>query len=69
MPTVTFRYYVTQRPPFMGCIPRGAMDVVFLDDCPIIADIGRRAWGYAVYDHKLSRKEIEDYELTPQSNV
>lgn len=58
-----FRYYTTQRPPMPGCIPKGAVDVVFLDDKPYIAEIGRNAWGYAVYDHKLPRREIEDYEL------
>lgn len=57
------RYYTTQRPPAMGCIPKGAVEVGFFADKMFVADIGREAWGYAEYGHKLSAEEIADYEL------
>ncbi len=69
MATPIFRYYTTQRPPSIGCIPKGACEVVFLDDNPIIADIGRRAWGYADYARELSEDEVEAYELVRAKNV
>lgn len=58
-----YRYYATQRPPMLGSIPRGAFDVVCFDDRIFVAEIGRQAWGYAVYDHKLSRQDVDNYEL------
>lgn len=60
---MAYRYYTTQRPPMVGCIPRGGSHVVFLDEKPLIKEIGRQAWGYAEYDRKLTDEEIADYEL------
>ena len=60
---MNYRYYTTQRPPMMGCIPKGASKIVFFDDRTFVADIGREAWGYAEYGHQLSAEEIADYEL------
>lgn len=60
---MNYRYYTTQRPPMMGCIPKGASEIAFFDDRIFVADIGREAWGYAEYERKLSAEEIADYEL------
>lgn len=64
---MTFRYYTTQRPPMLGCIPNGAASVACFDDRQFVEEIGRRAWGYADYPRKLTDEEIKDYELTERN--
>lgn len=39
---MSYRYYATQRPPMPGCIPKGASEVVFLDERPLVEEIGDR---------------------------
>ena len=60
---MAYRYYATQRPPMLGCIPKGASEVVFFDERPFVEEIGRPAWGYAEYSRKLTDDEITEYEL------
>ena len=60
---MAYRYYATQRPPMPGCIPKGASEFVFLDERPLVEEIGRPAWGYAEYSRKLTNVEIAEYEL------
>ena len=60
----TYRYLCTNRPPMPGGVPRGAVHVEY--DEYTVEDIGghvRRVWGAVEYDHKLTDKEIDDYEL------
>jgi hypothetical protein len=54
-----YKYLCTQRPPGPGAIPGGAKEV---------EDYGDKingAWGHAIYEHKLTDRQIDDYELKP----
>ena len=62
---MTYRYYLTQRPPMPGAVPEGnkvigAEDFVTKREVPMIGE----AYGYVEYDHPLTNKQIRDYELT-----
>lgn len=61
---VMHRYYLTQRPPGIGCQPEGFIEVEWFVGRIFVPSIGREAWGYVEYDRKLTEKEITDYELT-----
>ena len=61
------RYYLTQRPPMPGAIPRGAIAVAEYDGREFVREINRAAYGWAEYDHPLTKREIEDYELVEAS--
>lgn len=57
-------YYTPQRPPAPGTIPkRGLLNAHTFADRSYVEQIGRRVWGMAFYNRKLTREEIEDYEL------
>lgn len=58
-----YRYYLTQRPPSPGAIPKGAKNVVSFDSRQYVDDVGKEAWGYAEYPSHLSQININDYEL------
>lgn len=59
------RYYCISRPPMVGGIPNSAMlvDAEAFEERRYIPEIDRMAWGWVEYDHRLSMKEIADYEL------
>ncbi|MBP5709664.1 MAG: hypothetical protein J6W84_01670 [Bacteroidales bacterium] len=60
----TYRYLCTHRPPGIGAIPNGAVNVEFFD--AYIGDAGghgRYVFGAAEYDRELTLKEMCDYEL------
>ena len=64
--TPVYRYYCPYRPPDLGAVPRGAVNVTFY---PVKSDLvalpGREAYGHADYNHPLTQKSIDDYELIP----
>ena len=62
---IRFRYFTLYRPPMLGAIPSGAIEVFSYDDRHYIEDVQHDAWGYAVYDHPLTEAQISDYELAP----
>lgn len=61
------RYYLTQRGPGPGAIPRYKDNLITdVKDYGIkiyIGVIGCMAWGYVEYEKPLSTKDINDYEL------
>ena len=57
------RYYCLFRPPMLGAIPRGAINIEDFGDRKFVGSIDRDAWGYAEYDHALTDKQVYDYEL------
>lgn len=62
---IRFRYFTLYRPPMLGAIPSGAVEVFSYDDRHYVEDVRHDAWGYAVYDHPLTEAQISDYELAP----
>jgi len=54
---MTYRYYMTQRPPSPGAQPRGSINVVSYDNKK------DGAWGYVEYEKPLTDKQVKDYEL------
>ena len=64
---MTYRYYLTQRPPSLGAFPNhignGPIEVHSFDNKEYAADIDRKAWGYVNYKEQLTAKEIDEYEL------
>ena len=63
----TYRYYLTQRPPAPGAIPRGSKNTVSFDTKQEVD--GLEAWGYVEYDKPLTEQQISDYELTENSEM
>lgn len=62
----THTYYMTQRPPSLGCQPMdGMLEVKDYGERKTITE-GIRAWGDVTYSRQLTEKEIADYELAPQ---
>lgn len=60
---MNYRYYLTQRPPSLGCQPNGAVNIVTYNEITYIVAIRYGAYGYAEYDRKLTDQEISEYEL------
>jgi hypothetical protein len=58
-----FRYYLTQRPPGPGAIPKNAVNVVAYDDK------SNGTWGYVEYDNPLTEQEKNNYELTDEFDI
>lgn len=59
------RYYMTQRPPMPGAMPKqGLVDIEDLDPDNIIPEIGKGAYAFPTYSEPLNRKSVCDYELT-----
>lgn len=66
----THRYYTTQRPASPGAVPKdGLVETVWFQFKTHVVEIDKMAWGYVEYDRELSDKEVEDYELTPDTPV
>ena len=60
------KYYMTQRPPMPGAMPKiGLVDIQDLNPNDIIPEIGKGAYALLTYSQPLSGKDICDYELTP----
>lgn len=63
----TYTYYLTQRPPQIGAMPRkGLLEIEDFDYRQYAPKICMDAWGKVIYDRELTPKEIYDYELTPE---
>lgn len=59
----THKYYCIMRPPMLGTIPKGAMEIQTFRERRYVPEIDRMAWGYVTYTRELSHAEIHDYEL------
>ena len=61
-----FRYYVTQRPIDIGTIPnaKSAVNITRYEERKKLPGVDREVYGYVEYTTKLSKAEIESYELT-----
>lgn len=66
-------YYMTQRPPMPGAMPKeGLLHWEMLDDDGnrVFCDkIGLEAYAKLEYSRELTEKEISDYELTPENRT
>ena len=66
-------YYMTQRPPMLGAMPKeGLVRWEMLDDDGrrVFCDkIGLEAYAKLEYSRELTEKEISDYELVPESRM
>jgi hypothetical protein len=64
-----YRYYSTERPISLGTYPKAKDNVpVNIENFNIreyVPEIGYEAYGYLEYEHKLTDKQIFDYELYP----
>ena len=62
---MSYRYYLTQRPPMPGAVPE-SYTVTATEDFgmkKLVPMIGE-AYGWVEYDHPLTQKQVKDYELT-----
>ena len=61
-----YSYFMTQRPPMPGAMPRdGLVDIEEYDSREYRYEIMREAWAKLVYSRELTRQEMSDYELVP----
>lgn len=63
--TVTYRYYLISRPPFIGTHPAGNIAVESWDTRQDIPGTLRPAWGWVEYDQPLDFENVWNYELYP----
>lgn len=62
--TERYRYYLTMRPPGIGCQPNKGLERMHAFDRAEKVDcIGRWAWGWVEYSRPLTCDEIRDFEL------
>ena len=60
-------YYCRERPPAPGSIPREGLYEVNVYPHPTYDSMdGHMIYGYVNYTRKLTKEEIEQYELLPQ---
>ena len=61
------KYYSIHRPIGPGSFPKPdgnkVLEIVNYDSCQYIHQIGREAWGYIVYENRITDKEAANYEL------
>ena len=66
-------YYMTQRPPMIGAMPKeGLVEWVAFDDDGgkvFCEKIGMEAYAKLTYSRELTEQEISDYELIPESRT
>ena len=63
-----FNYYMTQRPPMPGAMPKdGLTDINEYDQRLYVDAIDHDAYARLTYSRKLTAKEVRDYELVPTS--
>ncbi len=63
-----FRYWLTHRPPHVGCMPDGYTRTMVYERLNLVAgqhDSQIHALGYADYPSPLSPQQCYDYELVP----
>lgn len=58
-----YLYYLLMRPVGPGCQPPGSINWGSMDGKTVIPEIGHHAWGWVEYDHPLTEKELQDYEM------
>lgn len=58
-----YKYYLTARPRSIGTQPEGYKDWEDYDDRKYIPEIEHRAWGWILYEKRLTQDEVKRYEL------
>jgi len=70
MTNTEFGYLCTRRPADLGTIPSGAKRIERMDGNTVVYPDYRKfnykPWDIVYYDHELSVKDIERFELTPK---
>lgn len=57
------RYFMTQRPAEPGAMPSTGLLEILPGEQP--EWLAKHVWNVLIYDRELSRREVRDYELTP----
>lgn len=61
---MTYRYYLTQRPPSIGTHPKdNIVNIEAFDYKERVEAIGRSAFGFVEYSQPLTEQQVSDYEL------
>ena len=58
-----YKYYVLYRPISLGTIPKGFIDFINYETRQRIKDTSYEAFGEVYYEERLSKEQIEDFEL------
>lgn len=70
MMNTEFGYLCTRRPADLGTIPSGAKRIERMDGNTVVYPDYRKfsykPWDIAYYDHELSVRDVERFELTPK---
>jgi hypothetical protein len=62
-----YRYYMTQRPPMPGALPKaGLQGIIENDPDKPYREARCRVYAVLVYSRELTEKEISDYELVKE---
>lgn len=65
------KYFSTQRALIPGGFPKPegnkVIDIHNFDNREYVKEIGKMAWGWIEYEHRLSRSDMKNYELVPLS--
>ena len=61
-----YKYFFLFRPVSIGTFPKeGLVDFKNYDKRRYVPEIDHNAWGYLLYDRKLTEKEIHSYDFMP----
>lgn len=58
-----YRYYTLFRPPMLGAVPRGMIEIEDYGTRRMVPSVGREAWGHVDYVRPLSERDVYSYEL------
>ena len=61
-----YSYYMTQRPPAPGAMPKDGLELI--DEYPrpqYVPEIEHTAWAKLAYSKELTQREAQSYELIP----
>ena len=61
-----YRYYCIFRPPMLGAVPRGFVEMEDFGERKRVEEIGWPSWGWVEYEQPLTETQVRDYELVPQ---
>ena len=63
-----YSYYMTQRPPAPGAMPKGGLERIEEYPRPqYVPEIEHTAWAKLTYSKELTNQEAKSYELTPSA--
>ncbi|MDD3029833.1 MAG: hypothetical protein PHS57_06095 [Alphaproteobacteria bacterium] len=66
---LVYAYHLVNRPPSIGTHPKDDIGVVSYRYQTYQDTIGRCAWGMVIYNRPLTQREVDEYELIPDSDT